>query len=112
MPFRDGIKNGALAALHGSFYEFGRLTSSAPNSGLEMKLISVHRNPRASDAETGVPYNRRQRIVGVTGVIPTQCTTGGNRRISMTATIEFLREGKHELVYPESLGLPRKRPNR
>lgn len=40
------------------------------------------------------------------GGIPTQYTAGGHRRISMPALIEFIRNGKYELVYPEALGLP------
>jgi excisionase family DNA binding protein len=40
------------------------------------------------------------------GGIPTQYTAGGHRRISMPALIQFLREGKYELVHPEALGLP------
>ncbi len=40
------------------------------------------------------------------GVIPTQYTAGGHRRITMAAMVEFLRDGKHQLVHPEALGLP------
>lgn len=40
------------------------------------------------------------------GVIPTHYTAGGHRRIAMSSLIEFLREGNHQLVNPEALGLP------
>lgn len=40
------------------------------------------------------------------GVIPTQYTEGGHRRIAMPALVEFLREGHHQLIRPEALGLP------
>ena len=40
------------------------------------------------------------------GIIPTQYTAGGHRRVTMSAIMEFLREGKHQLVHPEALGLP------
>jgi len=40
------------------------------------------------------------------GVIPTQYTAGGHRRIAMCSLVEFLRVGNHQLVYPEALGLP------
>ena len=40
------------------------------------------------------------------GVIPTQYTAGGHRRITKSGLFEFLRRGKHNLVYPEALGLP------
>ena len=40
------------------------------------------------------------------GVIPTQYTAGGHRRITMSGLLGFLRGGKHELVHPEALGLP------
>jgi methanogenic corrinoid protein MtbC1 len=40
------------------------------------------------------------------GGIPTQYTAGGHRRIGMPGLIQFVREGKHELVHPEALGLP------
>ena len=40
------------------------------------------------------------------GVISTQYTAGGHRRIAMSGLIEFLRDGKYELIHPEALGLP------
>ncbi len=40
------------------------------------------------------------------GVISTQYTAGGHRRITMSGLIEFLRNGKYQLIYPEALGLP------
>ena len=40
------------------------------------------------------------------GVIPTQYTAGGHRRITMLGLMQFLREGKYQLVHPEALGLP------
>lgn len=40
------------------------------------------------------------------GVIPTQYTAGGHRRITMAGVLEFVRSGQHELVHPEALGLP------
>jgi methanogenic corrinoid protein MtbC1 len=40
------------------------------------------------------------------GVIPTQYTAGGHRRITMSALLQFLRGGKYQLVHPEALGLP------
>ena len=40
------------------------------------------------------------------GVIPTQYTAGGHRRITMSGLMEFLRAGKHQLIHPEALGLP------
>lgn len=40
------------------------------------------------------------------GVIPTQYTAGGHRRISASGLMQFLREGQRELVHPEALGLP------
>lgn len=40
------------------------------------------------------------------GVIPTQYTAGGHRRIPLGSLLEFLRDSKYELVEPEVLGLP------
>lgn len=40
------------------------------------------------------------------GVIPTHYTAGGHRRIAMSAIIEVVRQGQHQLVHPEALGLP------
>ncbi len=40
------------------------------------------------------------------GVISTQYTAGGHRRIAMASLVDFLRESKHELIAPEALGLP------
>lgn len=40
------------------------------------------------------------------GVIQTQYTAGGHRRITMAGVLEFVRARKHELVHPEALGLP------
>lgn len=40
------------------------------------------------------------------GIIPTQYTAGGHRRIDMSVLLEFLRSSKYELVRPEVLGLP------
>jgi excisionase family DNA binding protein len=40
------------------------------------------------------------------GVIPTQYTAGGHRRIALSAMMQFVREGGHTLVHPEALGLP------
>ena len=40
------------------------------------------------------------------GVIPTQYTEGGHRRISMANLVDFVRSSKYELVRPEALELP------
>ncbi|MCA9123804.1 MAG: helix-turn-helix domain-containing protein [Planctomycetaceae bacterium] len=40
------------------------------------------------------------------GVIPTQYTAGGHRRITMAGILDFVRSGKYELANPEALGLP------
>jgi len=40
------------------------------------------------------------------GVIPTQYTAGGHRRIPMRGLLDFLRSSKQQLVRPEVLGLP------
>jgi methanogenic corrinoid protein MtbC1 len=40
------------------------------------------------------------------GVISTQYTAGGHRRIAISGLIEFLRDRKYELTHPEALGLP------
>lgn len=40
------------------------------------------------------------------GVIPTQYTAGGHRRIEMSGLLEFLKTSKHRLVRPEVVGLP------
>lgn len=40
------------------------------------------------------------------GIIPTQYTAGGHRRITKAAMMEFLRGNNHKLVHPETLGLP------
>ena len=40
------------------------------------------------------------------GVIPTQHTAGGHRRIPMPGLIQFLRQSKYQLQHPEALGLP------
>jgi methanogenic corrinoid protein MtbC1 len=40
------------------------------------------------------------------GLIPTQYTAGGHRRIALADALEFLRTGKHQIVHPEALGLP------
>lgn len=40
------------------------------------------------------------------GIIPTQYTAGGHRRIPLSGFITFIREAKHKLTHPEALGLP------
>ncbi len=40
------------------------------------------------------------------GVIPTQYTAGGHRRIPLSGLLAFVRTSKHELSAPEALGLP------
>ncbi len=40
------------------------------------------------------------------GVIAAQYTAGGHRRISLAGVLEFVRNGKYELIHPEALGLP------
>ncbi len=40
------------------------------------------------------------------GVIPTQYTAGGHRKITMADILEFVRSGRCKLVHPEALGLP------
>ena len=40
------------------------------------------------------------------GIITTQYTAGGHRRITMASVTEFLRGSKYKLVSPEALGLP------
>lgn len=40
------------------------------------------------------------------GIIPTQYTAGGHRRIALSELVEFLRSSKYQLVRPEVLGLP------
>jgi excisionase family DNA binding protein len=39
------------------------------------------------------------------GVIETQYTAGGHRRITMAGVLQFIRSGKYQLVHPEALGL-------
>lgn len=40
------------------------------------------------------------------GVIPTQKTAGGHRRIPLAKLLEFLRDSQYRLVRPEVIGLP------
>lgn len=40
------------------------------------------------------------------GVIETQYTAGGHRRITLAGLMEFIRSCKYQLVHPEVLGLP------
>lgn len=40
------------------------------------------------------------------GVIAAQLTPGGHRRIPLAGLVRFVREGHHEMVHPEALGLP------
>ncbi len=40
------------------------------------------------------------------GVIPTQYTAGGHRRIPVGGLLDFLRSSQHQLIRPEVLGLP------
>ena len=40
------------------------------------------------------------------GVIQTQYTAGGHRRITMAEVLEFVRSGNYQLIHPEALGLP------
>lgn len=40
------------------------------------------------------------------GVIPTERTAGGHRRIPIGGMLEFLRKTRHQLARPEVLGLP------
>ena len=40
------------------------------------------------------------------GVIETQYTAGGHRRITISGLLEFVRSGKRRLVHPEALNLP------
>ena len=40
------------------------------------------------------------------GVIQTQYTAGGHRRITMAEVLEFVRGGNYQLIHPEALGLP------
>ncbi len=40
------------------------------------------------------------------GVIATQYTAGGHRRLAIGDVLEFLRAGNYQIVHPEALGLP------
>jgi len=40
------------------------------------------------------------------GLIPTERTAGGHRRLPVNGVLQFLRAGEHELVRPEILNLP------
>lgn len=40
------------------------------------------------------------------GLIPTQYTAGGHRRILLHSLVEFLRGSRNQLVHPEAIGLP------
>ncbi len=40
------------------------------------------------------------------GIIETQYTAGGHRRITMAGVLKFIRSGRYRLVHPEALGLP------
>jgi methanogenic corrinoid protein MtbC1 len=40
------------------------------------------------------------------GVITTQYTAGGHRRVHLSSLVEFLRSGNHQLVAPGIVGLP------
>lgn len=40
------------------------------------------------------------------GIIPTQYTAGGHRRIALSGLMEFLRSQQHAIAKPELLGLP------
>lgn len=40
------------------------------------------------------------------GMIPTQYTAGGHRRIPLSGLLAFLRSSGHELVRPDQIGLP------
>ena len=40
------------------------------------------------------------------GIIPTQYTAGGHRRIALSGLVEFLRDRQCEIAKPELLGLP------
>lgn len=39
------------------------------------------------------------------GIIKTETTAGGHRRIELASAMEFIRNGKYELLHPEALGL-------
>ena len=41
------------------------------------------------------------------GVIRTVRTAGGHRRLQINSVVQFLRDGGHELIHPEALGLER-----
>ena len=40
------------------------------------------------------------------GVIETQYTAGGHRRVTLAGLLGFIRSGKYQLIHPEALGLP------
>ncbi len=40
------------------------------------------------------------------GMIQAHVTPGKHRRIALSAALEFVREGRHDIVHPEALGLP------
>lgn len=40
------------------------------------------------------------------GLIPTQSTPGGHRKLPISGVLAFLRQGRHALVYPDAIGLP------
>ena len=40
------------------------------------------------------------------GVIPTQYTAGGHRRLAKSDVMAFLRSSRHQIIHPEALGLP------
>jgi methanogenic corrinoid protein MtbC1 len=40
------------------------------------------------------------------GIIPTQYTAGGHRRIALSDLLAFFRQTKHQVLHPEALGLP------
>ncbi|MDX1946505.1 MAG: B12-binding domain-containing protein [Pirellulaceae bacterium] len=40
------------------------------------------------------------------GLLPSQATPGGHRKLPLSGVMEFLRQGKHALVDPTAIGLP------
>jgi len=93
--------------------EFGSTRKTSPRTGRPTHGRSAQDGSRMKTLLTPKQVARAIRVSESSvkrwcdrGVIPTERTAGGHRRIPIGAMLDFLRTSKHELVFPEVIGLP------
>ena len=78
--------------------EFNDLSAPAGDAG---KLIS----PKQAAKMLGVSESSMKRWCDK-GLLEIHRTAGGHRRIPVSSLLAFVRQGGHQLFYPEEIGLP------